>query len=385
MPEILFAFITILTFVYFITLNFLENGLNKIKKPSQIKNEQVKVKVTVIVSARNEEKNLPALIDCLSAQNHENIDLEFILVNDRSEDLSGKIISEQSKIDSRFKALHITKRVEGFAPKKYAIDSAINIATGDIILLTDADGQPGKNWVKSMITYFANGADMLLGYAPYNVKNSDSITKKILALEYFSHASIAAATTGLGFPLTCVGTNMAYRKKVYQQIGGFGEYKSFISGDDDLFLTRVREAGNYKICYATDPRTHVYNAPPNSFKQFVHQRLRYASKGFDYPAKVTFGLIIYIFFNLSIFFGLFCGLAGSALVLQTTLLAIAIKTIFEYKFTRKAAAVIGDRRFTNYYFITSVLHIPYILFFGILGQFKLFRWAEKSTEHGIVK
>jgi poly-beta-1,6-N-acetyl-D-glucosamine synthase len=129
MPEILFAFITILTFVYFITLNFLENGLNKIKKPSQIKNEQVKVKVTVIVSARNEEKNLPALIDCLSAQNHENIDLEFILVNDRSEDLSGKIISEQSKIDSRFKALHITKRVEGFAPKKYAIDSAINIAT----------------------------------------------------------------------------------------------------------------------------------------------------------------------------------------------------------------------------------------------------------------
>ncbi len=226
---------------------------------------------------------------------------------------------------------------------------------------------------------------MLIGYAPYEVNSKDHTIKKILALEYFSQASIAASTVGLNYPLTCVGTNMAYRKSVYQEIDGFGEFKSFVSGDDDLFLTRVRENGNYKIQYATDEKCHVYNEPPNSFPQFVHQRLRYASKGFVYPTKITIGLTTYVLFNLFLFSGLIYGLINLDLVLWVSVFVFVIKTLCEYKFTWKAASKLNDRRFTNYYFITALLHMPYILFFGIVGQFKNFRWAEKSVEDGRVK
>jgi len=385
MIEIFIAIITILSMVYFLTLNFLEKGIHKLTNPQE-NNQNKNLKVSVVVSSRNEEHNLPGLIDCLSIQETSNLDfLEFILINDRSEDSTGKLITEQSEKDSRFKQIHIKERVPGFAPKKYAIDQAIKAAQGEIIILTDADGRPGKGWLQSLFSYFQNGADMLIGYAPYNVNLNASLFKKILALEYFSHASIAAATTGLGYPLTCVGTNMAYRKSVYNEIGGFGEFKSFISGDDDLFLTRVRENGNYKISYAIDAKSHVNNAPPKSFKQFVNQRLRYASKGFVYPNKVTIGLTLYVLFNLFLFAGLIYGMINFGVVLWTAIFAFVIKMFSEYKFTRKAAMKLNDRRFTNYYFITSFLHVPYILFFGILGQLKIFRWAEKSAEHGIVK
>jgi len=385
MIEIFIAIITILSMVYFLTLNFLEKGIHKLTNPQE-NNQNKNLKVSVVVSSRNEEHNLPGLIDCLSIQETSNLDfLEFILINDRSEDSTGKLITEQSEKDSRFKQIHIKERVPGFAPKKYAIDQAIKAAQGEIIILTDADGRPGKGWLQSLFSYFQNGADMLIGYAPYNVNLNASLFKKILALEYFSHASIAAATTGLGYPLACVGTNMAYRKSVYNEIGGFGEFKSFISGDDDLFLTRVRENGNYKISYAIDAKSHVNNAPPKSFKQFVNQRLRYASKGFVYPNKVTIGLTLYVLFNLFLFAGLIYGMINFGVVLWTAIFAFVIKMFSEYKFTRKAAMKLNDRRFTNYYFITSFLHVPYILFFGILGQLKIFRWAEKSAEHGIVK
>ncbi len=385
MIEFLITTITLLSIIYFLSLHFLESGLKKLGNFSQAKLSEQKKHVTVIISSRNEEKNIPALIDCLSTQEISDIDLEFILVNDRSEDLTGQLIDDQSQKDNRFKYLKIDKRVPGFAPKKYAIDQAIKMAKGEIIILTDADGRPGKEWVQTIASYFQNGTDMLIGYAPYKVSANAPIIKKVLALEYFSLASIAAATTGLGFPLTCVGTNMAYRKSVYQEIDGFGEFEPFISGDDDLFLTRVRENGNYKIHYAIDEKCHVFNAPPNSLKQFINQRLRYASKGFVYPIKVTAGLIVYVLFNLFLLAGLVYGLLNFGLVLWITFFAFSLKSIGEYKFVRKAATRLNDRRFINYYFITSLFHVPYILFFGIFGQLKIFRWAEKSAEHGVVK
>ena len=83
--------------------------------------------------------------------------------------------------------------------------------------------------------------------------------------------------------------------------------------------------------------------------------------------------------------GLIYGLLNLGVVLYITFFAFVLKMFSEYKFIRKAARRLSDRRFTNYYFVTSLVHVPYILFFGILGQLKIFRWAEQSAEHGIVK
>lgn len=380
---IIVIIITLLSIIYFSALSYLQKGISNIPGFIKRTNAQNKQSISVIVCARNEEKNLPGLIKALLLQNTKELEVEYIIVNDRSEDKTAELAEAVARENSSFKVIHIQERIAGFAPKKRAIDTAIQKAEGEIIILTDADGRPGNLWVKEIQAYFNKGVDMVIGYAPYIVNTNDGFLKKLLALEYFSIAAIAGATAGAGYPLTCVGTNMAYRKKMYQEIGGFGKYKAFISGDDDLFLTRVRESAKYKIIYAAGNETQVFNNPPKSFKQFFNQRLRYASKGFNYPLKVTITLSVYVIYNLSIFSGVGLLWADNNSIFWIWLSLIALKSYFEYSFLSKAAEIIGDKRFIKYYPLAAFLHVPYVLFFGIFGQFKFFKWAEGTMEHGI--
>ncbi|HEM49367.1 MAG TPA: glycosyltransferase, partial [Caldithrix sp.] len=322
--------------------------------------------------------------DLLYAQSYDRQKLEFIIVNDRSTDKTGEIIDTICQKDDRFIQIKITDRIPEFAPKKRAIDTAVKKAKGEIILLTDADGRPGPNWVKTMISYYRPDMDMVIGYAPYKVKPANHLSKQALSLEYLSIAAVAAASTGIGYPLTCVGTNMSYRKKVYQEIGGFGEFSAHISGDDDLFLTRVREHKKYKIHYATDAETHVYNNPPQLWRKFLHQRMRYASKGFDYPKKVTIGLVFYFLMNLLLFIGLI-SFPFSLKLFFTGVGLFVLKAVFEFIFMYKAAKTLKDTRYLKLFPLAALLHIPYVIIFGILGQFKHFQWAEGKAEAAIQK
>ncbi len=375
----LIVILLLLLLTYLAGLTVLSNGLNQLGIKERTDR---KPRVSVIISARNEEKNLSDGLKCLSMQSYPKDMIEFIIVNDRSTDKTEEIINRYRADDPRFRLITINDRIPGFAPKKRAIDTAIKSAKGEIILLTDADGRPGSRWVKTMISYFTDNTDMVLGYAPYTSSDSGSSTQKMLAIEYLSHAVIAASTTGLGYPVTCVGTNMAYRKKLYTEVGGFGEFEPYISGDDDLFLTRVREAGKYRIRYAPGKTAHVYNDPPKTWSSFFHQRMRYASKGFDYPVKVTLGLITLFTFNLMIFTGI-SSYSLSPLFFKTALFVYVVKTLSEFLFMKKAARVLNDMRNLDVFFLAALLHIPYVIFFGIAGQFKQFRWAEAGVENAL--
>ena len=366
----------ILLLLYIVILIYLGSGLNRIKH--QNRSEETPF-VSVIVCAHNEESNLPVCLELLSNQNYPDHLTEIILVNDRSTDQTKEIIEKKCSSDKRFTCIHIYDKIEEFAPKKRAIDTAIRQSKGDIILLTDADGRPAQEWIRTMVSYYTNETDMVIGYAPYRVKPERHISKQILSLEYLSHAVIAAASTGIGYPLTCVGTNMSYRKSVYFEVEGFGEFKSHLSGDDDLFLTRVREFKKYKIGYAADAGSHVYNNPPRLWRKFIHQRLRYASKGFDYPRKVTFGLILYFLFNLFLFTGLISFVFSTSFFIASVAIFL-LKAIAEFSVMQKGAEVLNDKRYLKLFPIAAFLHIPYVLIFAILGQMKLYKWAGNSAK-----
>jgi len=340
--------------------------------------------VTVIVAARNEENNLPQLFRHLEQQKlSPSLPVEFILVNDRSTDGTGRLLEEQAARDPRFRYIHIHDRLPGFAPKKRAIDTAVRAARGQYILLTDADGRPGPLWIVTLMAYFERGADMLLGYAPYSIDPGHRFVQGLVALEYFSVAAVAAATTFMRFPVTCVGTNMAYRRQLFLDVDGFGPHKHILSGDDDLFLTHVREQKKYDIRYACDSRAHVFNAPPKTLRQYIHQRLRYASKGFKYPLKVVLALSAYVLYNAALLWALIAVVVSPSLG-AAVLFIFALKVIPEFLFLNKAARIMGERRVLRWFLPAAALHIFYILFFGILGQFNLFRWKEEKIQHGVL-
>jgi cellulose synthase/poly-beta-1,6-N-acetylglucosamine synthase-like glycosyltransferase len=376
---VIYSLLLILLLTYIVALMVLLSGLHRLRRKEPPDDLPF---ISVIVSAHNEEKNIGACLKHLAAQRYPDDKIEFIVVDDRSKDRTMEIIDTFISRDSRFQTISIQDRLPDFAPKKRAIDAAISKAQGSIIIHTDADGRPGPEWVRYMAACFSEDIHMVIGYAPYHISRKHRFVSRILALEYLSHAAVAAATTGLGYPLTCVGTNLAYRKKLYRGIGGFGKFKPFISGDDDLFLTRVRGDKRYKIGYAVAPETHVYNNPPSGFMKFFHQRMRYASKGFYYQPEVTITLIGYYLMNALLLFGSFLSVTG-LVSLPFMAGALASKVIVEAVFMSKAAHLLGDKRSISLLLPASLLHIPYVVLFGIMGQFNYFKWAEGRAEKAV--
>jgi cellulose synthase/poly-beta-1,6-N-acetylglucosamine synthase-like glycosyltransferase len=366
--------------LYFGSLLLMIRGYRLISGTS---NQTLTPVVTVIVSFHNEEKNIRELTECLKKIDYPHGKLELLFVNDRSTDDTGELLNKISGELPGCRIIEINDLRDDFAPKKFALDSAIRQAGGEIILLTDADGRPGKDWVHSMVSGFGENVGMVIGYAPYSGRPAgQSFMHQILGIEYFTHAAVAAATAGLGYPATCVGTNLAYRRSLYLQIDGFGPFRHIHTGDDDLFLQRVRDETNWKILYNLDPRSFVPNAPPGTLRQFHNQRIRYASKGFIYPAFFTAALTSFYFFNLLLF------AAPLLLVLKvlaplTVIMILLLKLTADYIFLESASKAF-TYPITGWLLpLTSLLHIPYVLYFGLMAYIRRFEWGGVRQRTGI--
>jgi cellulose synthase/poly-beta-1,6-N-acetylglucosamine synthase-like glycosyltransferase len=327
----------------------------------------------------NEEENISACLDKLIQQDYPEEALEIIVVNDRSTDNTGDILNTYCQKYPQISQITITETENGFAPKKYAIDQAIASTKGENILLTDADGRPGPLWTKQMTAYFSDDVGMVIGYAPYETDSSSvSFWIRLLSFEYLSQAAVAAATCGIGYPVTCVGTNMSYRKSIYEKLEGFGIYKSLHTGDDDLFLQRVREETGWKIAYAKGTDSHVYNEPPQTWHKFYQQRIRYASKGFKYPFKVTIILILFYFLNLMLLISPLSFFDCSHCLLPF-IAALFLKAATDFNFLNLASSYLEDKRYLTLFPVAFILHIPYVVFFGLLAQVINFKWADHSS------
>ncbi|WP_425388913.1 glycosyltransferase family 2 protein [Cytobacillus solani] len=85
--------------------------------------------LSIIVAARNEEENIESSIISQLKQNYKNI--EWVLVNDRSTDKTGKIMDQLRETDKRIKIIHIQELPKGWLGKNYALYTGTKEAAGD--------------------------------------------------------------------------------------------------------------------------------------------------------------------------------------------------------------------------------------------------------------
>ncbi|MFQ5822613.1 MAG: glycosyltransferase [bacterium] len=362
--------LVLLTAHYVTTLFSLRKGLLKLKPGS---NKQ-KPKVSIIIAARNEERHIHKCLTAILNQTYPKNKFEIIVIDDRSEDRTAEIVKNFADNHRQISLLQIKDSSGHLAPKKRAIDSGIRHAAGEIIVTTDADCQPGPNWLSEVVRYFDSDVGIVAGFNPYKIENSTSLFfHQMLSLDYFAMSCVAAASAGLKYPISCTGGNFAYRKKVYEQIGGFKKIGHWISGDDDFFLEQVRENTTWKICYAAHPNTFVSTEPPENLKTFIHQRIRYASKCRHYNTPVTVGLVGVYLLNFFILLGLFL-LPFIPQLLPVCVAGFITKNLAEFTFLRRGQKIFQIQFKPYVFFLTAVLHPIYIVLVGFLGQFANFQW-----------
>lgn len=357
---ILAAGYSILILVFFISLYLLKAGTNS--------QQQM---VSVVVAARNEEKNIGRCLDALVNQTYPSDKYEIIIIDDRSDDKTADIIRKAADQNPNIRLIQIKNVPSGISPKKNALAAGIESAKGEIILTTDADCTPVSTWLETMIGYFENNVGLVAGFSP--LVGKQNFWSKFVSLDSLSLAAVAAASFGIKKPLTCNGRNLAYRKSVFEQVNGFEEIKHFISGDDDLFLHLVSNQTNWKIRYAFDARALVYSMVSENFKHFANQRIRHASKGFFYSNWLTLSLALVYIFNL-----LLVALFPVSVLISNHFtfwtIGFGLKFICEFLLLFKMASRFRVHDFLTLYPIAAPLHPVYVTVFGLWGQIGKFKW-----------
>jgi cellulose synthase/poly-beta-1,6-N-acetylglucosamine synthase-like glycosyltransferase len=135
----------------------------------------------------------------------------------------------------------------------------------------------------------------------------------------------------------------------------------------------VREKTPWEIRYAIHPHTFVPTVPPENLKDFVHQRIRYASKGSHYKLPVTLALLSVYLLNLLMTIGLILTLFNHQ-ILPIWLAGFLGKTLAEFVFLKTGAKVFNMKFNLITFLLTAVLHPIYIVLVGFLAQFKDFQW-----------
>ena len=201
---LLLSIIYILTvFVFFIGLLRPKRGTNK-KQYS----------VSVVVAARNEEKNISNLLFDLTHQTWPKDSYEIIIANDGSSDKTAEIVQRYAKEFAHVKLVCIDKCPPGISPKKYALGKAVRQSSGEIILTTDADCRVGSRWIETMMSYFSDDVGFVVGFSQFGKKGQSMNTlEKFQALDFLQLMGAAAGTCNLGYPLAASGQNLAYRRK----------------------------------------------------------------------------------------------------------------------------------------------------------------------------
>ena len=333
--------------------------------------------VTIIVSARNEESNLPNLIPALVKQTYPHELLKLIIINDRSTDGTAEILTDFAKGIDNLSIVTINKTPDGWAPKKWALNTAINTVTTEIILQTDADCIPHKDWAKTMVQPFSNPATGFVS-GPAPLTNKTTLIDSLYELDSLAQDAFSAGGFSQGMVFSCTGRNMGFSKQAFDDVNGYENVSHFISGDDDLLLHKITENPSYRAQFVLSKKSIVDSPPPSSLAQFVHQRLRFASKGFSYYSiKTSTSLKLVLPFlyvaNVVALLSLFNFIETTHFYWMWPWL---IKSFVDGAITYTFYHEIGRKWSLGTMSLLSLVHPLYIVIFGILGPFSSFKWKD---------
>ena len=341
-------------------------------------NEEIKKPyVSVVVAARNESKNISKLIQCLNTQNYPKNKYEIIIINDRSTDTTKSILNTYSDKIKNFSFIDISNTPKEWSNKKWAIYNGIKKAKGDIIIQTDADCYMSNKWISSMVNPFKNIEIGFVSSLTPLINSSSNLFKHIFLMDSIAQDIFSGYAISKGLTISCSARSIAYRRNDFIKIKGYNDIYSIKSGDDDLILHKIIHYIGCKAKFIINPNAIVFSETPQNVSEFIHQRLRYASKGLLYYQKefiskelrILLPFLYILNFLSTILILKFC-YTGYPIYF----FALLIKIIPEYFMIYPIYDILKIKWSWINFLILSIIHPFYIVLFGFLGPIYTFKW-----------
>lgn len=262
--------------------------------------------VSVVICARDEAENLSKNLPGILVQDYKTTH-EVVLVNDNSTDEGKYVIDEFQRSFKNINHIQLTQEAKMISGKKFPLSIGIKSAKYEIVLLTDADCIPASEfWMQKMQDAYDEHTEIVLGYGAYQKR--PGLLNKLIRFETF-HTAIQYLSYALaGNPYMGVGRNLSYKRDVFLRNKGFSSINHIPSGDDDLFINKVANAGNTVI--VIDPEAHTLSEAKKTWDEWMVQKYRHytTSKYYKTSHKFLLGLysltlfLVYPLLALSVIF-----------------------------------------------------------------------------------
>lgn len=318
--------------------------------------------VSILVAARNEAEHLPACIASLKAQHFPAELLEIIVIDDHSDDNTAEI------------AYTAGARVVKLADysdrgsKKRAIEKGIALASGILIVTTDADCIAAPNWLRTVVHFYETRHYKFIA-APVNFHKERNTFERAQSLDFLGLMLITGAGIQKGFMHMCNGANLAYERDVFYAVGGFEGIDQLASGDDMLLMQKVALQFPGSLGFLKSRSATVLTTAKPTVKSFIYQRIRWASKTNSYSEFLITAILAAVFLLCCsiVFSALLIPFAGTTAVCLL-LIQLSVKALMDFLLLKPAAVWFGRQELLKVFLPAFFGHILYIVVVGILAN-----------------
>jgi glycosyltransferase involved in cell wall biosynthesis len=168
------------------------------------------MRTSLIIPVLNEEKYLAKLLESVCKQSV--IPGEIIIGDNNSTDSGIKIALSFA---DRLPIMVVKQPIKGITP---TVEKIWRMASGDIILKTDADCVLPPFWVQNIISHFEKDEKLSACGGPLFANDGDLFDKLIISLGQIVGFYLLRFIKG--YPLL-VGGNFAIKKNVLEEVGGY--------------------------------------------------------------------------------------------------------------------------------------------------------------------
>lgn len=239
--------------------------------------------ITIMVPMHNEELVVKGILDCLKEDPFITEKCQVICINDHSIDNTGRVVESYIPL---FKNMFHLERQKGERGKPAGLNEALEMATGEIILIFDADYLPSKGLVQNLAKSFLDPEVGCVMGRVVAINEGYNLVTQFSGLERAAGYQVdQQARYNLGFVCQYGGTVGGFRKQLIQSLGGFNP--KILAEDTDL--TFKATLGGWKVHYANS--CECYEEAPESWRVRARQIQRW-SRGHNYILLKSFFSIL---------------------------------------------------------------------------------------------
>ena len=223
------------------------------------------MKVSIIITARNEEKYLPMLFEDILNQTYPLQNIEVVLMDSNSTDNTRKLMEEFKNNNESLSVQIVTNERQIQAA---GFNEGVKHATGDVVLKIDAHSRIPQDFVQKNVNEIIAGAFVCGGNRPTVVDSDDDFSKTLHIVEESALGSSIAnyRKSNVKRKVNSIFHGM-YRKEVFEKVGLADE--RLLRTEDNEFHYRVRKAG-YDIIF--DPEIESYQYIRPTFTKMIQQK-----------------------------------------------------------------------------------------------------------------